>query len=79
MFLTIFLPLGLIMILSIFWILLYLISSNYFSDLKRNIIISIVCTMFLLHPNVTKQALSLFECINVGDNDMRMRMHVDYK
>ena len=50
-----------------------------YKSLKRNIIISIICSLFLLHPNITKQALGLFEWINVGDNDLRMRMHMDYE
>ena len=78
-FLTIFLPIALILIFVFIWVLLYLISSKKFGDLRRNVIISIICTMFLLHPNITKQALSLFECIDVGNNDLRVRMHMDFK
>ena len=77
-FLTIFLPIVLIVIFVLIWVILYLINSKVFRNLKRNIIISVICTLFLLHPNVTKQALSLFECISVGDNDMRMRTNMDY-
>ena len=78
-FLSIFLPIALILIFTSIWALVYLLSSKKFGDLKRNIIISVVCILFLLHPNITKQALSLFECISVGNNDMRMRMHMEYK
>ena len=78
-FLTIFLPLVLILIFTFIWILLCKINLTKFGEIRRNIIISVVCTLFLLHPNITKQALSLFECISVGNSDMRMRMHMDYK
>ena len=77
-FLTIFLPIILVFIFVLIWVILYLISNKVFSNLKRNIIISTICTLFLLHPNVTKQALSMFECIDVGEEDMRMRTNMDY-
>ena len=77
-FLTIFLPAVIIIIFVVIWTLLYLISRKYFGNLKRYIIISVICILFLLHPNVTKQAFSLFECINVGDNQMLMRTNMDF-
>ena len=78
-FLTIFLPIVLISIFVLLWVTLRLISPAMFGGWKRNSIISIICTLFLLHPNITKQALGLFECIDVGEGDFRMRMHMDYK
>ena len=77
-FMSIFLPVILVLIFLIIWIILYLISNKMFGNFKRNIIISIICTLFLLHPNLTKQSLSLFECISVGDDKMRMRTNMDY-
>ena len=60
-FLSIFLPVILIIIFMLIWSILYMINKRLFGNIKRNIIISIICTMFLLHPNLTKQALSMFE------------------
>ena len=77
-FLAIFLPIILIGIFILIWLTLSLISSTMLESLKRNIIISVICTLFLLHPNLTKQSLGLFECIKIGNEDYRMRMHMDY-
>ena len=73
-FLTIFLPFVTKISFGFIWTLLYLISQKYFDNLKRHIIKLVICTLFLLRPNVTKQAFSLFECISVGDDQMRMRI-----
>ena len=77
-FLTTFIPIALIIIFILMWVVLYLINHKVFSNLKRNIIVSIICILFLLHPNVTKQAFSMFECISVGGTEMRMRANMDY-
>ena len=77
-FLTIFLPIVLILIFMLIWTILYLVSSSRFGDWKRYVVISIICTLFLLHPNITKQALGLFECVDIGEGEKRFRMHMDY-
>ena len=78
-FLAIFLPIILIGIFILIWLILSLVSSTMHDSLKRNIIISVICTLFLLHPNLTKQSLGLFECIEIGNQNYRMRMHMDYQ
>ena len=77
-FLTIFLPIVLVLIFVTIWTILYLISPSRFKDWKRYVIISIICTLFLLHPNIAKQALGLFECVEIGGGERRFRMHMDY-
>ena len=77
-FMSIFIPFILIIILALIWGILYMISNKKFGNFKRNIIISVICTLFLLHPNLTKQSLSLFECISIGEGIMRMRTNMDY-
>ena len=78
-FLSFFLPVVLIFILSIVFGTLHSISPTRFSDIKRYIVISVVSSIFLLHPNITKQTLSLFECVSIEEDDFRMRVHTDYK
>ena len=78
-FMTTFLPIVLICIFILIWLTLSIVSSKMLESLKRNIIISIICTLFLLHPNLTKQSLGLFECVEIGNKDYRMRMHMDYQ
>ena len=75
---NIFLPLMLILIFVAIWSLLYFIKPSKFQNWKRHVIISIICTLFLLHPNITKQALGMFECTEVGGGKRRFRMHLDY-
>ena len=77
-FMSIFLPIVLILIFVLIWAILYLFNNRMFGNYKRNIIVSIICTLFLLHPNLTKQSLSLFECISVGEDKIRMRTNMDY-
>ena len=78
-FLNIFLPFVLILMFVTIWSLLYFIKPSKFQNWKRHVIISIICTLFLLHPNITKQALGMFECTEVGGGKLRFRMHLDYE
>ena len=77
-FLTIFLPIVLILIYLTIWTILYFISPSRFGEWKRYVVISIICTLFLLHPNIAKQSLGMFECVEVGGGERRFRMHMDY-
>ena len=77
-FLTIFLPIVLVLIFVTMWTILYFINPSRFKDWKRYVVISIICTLFLLHPNIAKQALGLFECIEIGGDKWKFRMHMEY-
>ena len=77
-FLSTFLPIVLILIFVFIWTILYYIKPSRFEDWKRYVVISIVCTLFLLHPNIAKQSLGLFECVDTGGGERRFRMHMDY-
>ena len=72
--LTGFVPLVLILICSLFWSLLYFFMHKWWSNLKRNIIVSIIWIIFLLHPTITKSSLQIFEWTNVDQNDKRMSL-----
>ena len=76
--LTGFVPLILIIICSFLWILLYFFVNKWWKDLKRNIIVSIIWIIFLLHPTITKSSLLIFECTNVDQNDKRMSLYIKY-
>ena len=54
------LPFALIVFYSLMWIIMYLFFNKYFSDLSRNIIVSIIVILFLLHPALTRAGLSIF-------------------
>ena len=70
LFLTGLLPLGLIFLFSVVFWILYLTGIKWFKDLKRNIIISVIWIIYLLHPTLTKSSLSIFQCTTV-DTDMK--------
>ena len=76
-FLTGILPIILIWIVALIFIVLYYISKKWFGDVKRNIGISAIWIIFLLHPTLTKVSLGLFQCIQIDVNDNRMRNDLD--
>jgi hypothetical protein len=61
LFLTVFLPIILALIVSLIWITVYLIHKSWCPDLKRYLIISYISIVFLLHPKLTEQSFSLFK------------------
>ena len=56
-----FLPVALILIYVILWLSIYLIFKKYSRDLKRNIIVSVLVILYLLHPALTRSSLSMFQ------------------
>ncbi|CAI2387268.1 unnamed protein product [Moneuplotes crassus] len=48
-------------------------------ELRRAIVVSLICIIFLLHPKLTFEALSAFRCTQVDSNDYRMTLHMDFK
>ena len=56
-----FLPIALILIYAVVWICMYFILKKYFKDFKRNIIVSVVVILYLLHPSLTRSSLSIFQ------------------
>jgi hypothetical protein len=76
-FLTGLLPIFLVLISIIFLCSLYPISFKVFKDLKRNIIVTIVVLMFLLHPTLTRVGLEMFQCVKIDEGDYRVRIDLD--
>ena len=78
-FLVALLPIILIFLYSFVWILAYLISKRYFSDIKRNIVISSIVILYMLHPALIRTGLSIFQCVKVSENDSRVRSDLNMK
>ena len=78
-FLIALLPLALILLYSVMWTILHLALNKYFKDLTRNIIVSIIVILFLLHPTLTRSGLSIFQCVKVDDNEFRVRVDINMK
>ena len=47
-------------------------------DLKRAIVVSMVCVVFLFHPTLTIESLSVFTWNKVDEGDSRMTHHMEY-
>ncbi|CAI2376317.1 unnamed protein product [Moneuplotes crassus] len=77
LFLSALLPLIFIIISACIWSLLGLTGHKWFDDTKRNISITIICILFLFHPTLTKQSLSLFQCTDVGNGESRMTIDMN--
>ena len=61
LFLMALLPIILFVITSMIWVIVKLICSKWIPDLKRNIAISFISIIFLLHPQLANNSLSIFQ------------------
>ena len=61
----------------IFFTIMHTWAPRYFSDFKRNVVISSITLIYFLHPTITTQALGIFQCIEVGDGEKRVRMDLN--
>lgn len=55
------LPIVLFLLTVAIWGLLYLIPYKWFKNYKRNLIVTNVVVLFMLHPNLTSNFLTVFE------------------
>ena len=78
-FLIALLPLILIVLYCIIWTMMHLVFKKHFQDIKRYIVVSMIVILFLLHPALTRSGLSIFQCVEVGDNDFRVRVDINMK
>jgi hypothetical protein len=76
-FLTAFLPVALFLILILMWSFLYMIHKKWFGNIKRNIIVSIIVIIFMLHPTLTITGLSMFQWIEIDKGNLRVKIDLD--
>ena len=72
-FLTALLPLMIVLVFCVIFVVLYYVWNSRFADIKRNIGVSAIWIVFLLHPTLTRVSFNIFQCIKVDTNDFRMR------
>ena len=60
LFLTSLLPLILFVIVAVIWGVAYLIKKKWVKSMQRNLAISFISIVFLLHPKLAEQSLSVF-------------------
>lgn len=58
LFLLIFLPIGLFALISLIWTLVYIFRNKWVVDMTRNLAISFISVVFLLHPQLTQAGLN---------------------
>ena len=74
LFLTALLPIIIFVFACLVFTILKIAWSNRFGDIKRNIGISVVWIIFLLHPTLSRESFSIFQCIDADSGDSRMRL-----
>ena len=60
LFLLALLPIVLFIIVSIIWIIVYLINKRLVKNMPKNLVISAISIVYLLHPQLTKQSINVF-------------------
>ncbi|CAI2375821.1 unnamed protein product [Moneuplotes crassus] len=75
-FLTGLLPLLLIILGILFWLLAYAILRDRI-NLKRNLYITVIVTIFLMHPMLTKVGFEIFQCVQVDKNEYKVKTDLD--
>jgi len=60
LFLLAFLPLILFGIVTLIWLLTYIVNKKYVKTMKRNLAISAISIILLLHPKLTEQSINTF-------------------
>ena len=60
LFLLAFLPIVLFIIVALIWLIIYAINRKYVKNLTRNLVISGISIVFLLHPKLTQQSINAF-------------------
>ena len=77
LFLLMWLPIILFLFISIIWFLLYLFKRNWVKDIQRNLIITFISIVFLLHPKMAQEGLSMFRCVEIGNQNLKVRVDTD--
>ena len=61
LFLIALLPIMLFVLVSILWLIVFVFRYKWVPELKRNIVISFISIVFLLHPTLAENSLSIFQ------------------
>lgn len=78
-FLSALLPLFSIILSFWIWSIIYLLFKKWIKDLKRNILVTNIVILFILHPNITRTFVTVFQWIEVEENDYRVTIALNMK
>ena len=76
-FLTALLPLILLILFWIIWMILRVIWKRLVPDLSRNIAISFISIIFLLHPRLVQNSIVMFQWVKVDIGDIRAKVNLE--
>ncbi|CAI2373860.1 unnamed protein product [Moneuplotes crassus] len=76
-FLLIWLPLIIFLFVALIWVLIYYIKPKWVPNLTRNLVISFVSIVFLLHPKFAQESMNLFRCVKIDEGIMKARIDTD--
>ncbi|CAI2362983.1 unnamed protein product [Moneuplotes crassus] len=68
LFLLIFLPLALFFVISLIWVVIYLIKRRWMKNIQRNLTISFISVVFLLHPRLTQAGINIWRCVKIDED-----------
>jgi predicted outer membrane repeat protein len=74
LFLSSLLPLILFFFVSLIWVGLFVIKRKWVPDLKRNIAISVISILFLIHPKLTENSLEIYRWVEIDQNVTKVRI-----
>ena len=77
LFLMALLPVILFMIISAIWVGVYFIKHKWVPELKRNIAISFISIILLLHPTLADNSLGIFQCVEIDDGISKVRIYTE--
>ena len=77
LFLMAVLPIMLFIVISLIWIFIYLVRQKWIPELKRNITISFISIIFLLHPTLAENSLSIFQCVEIDNNISKVLIYTE--
>ncbi|CAI2371351.1 unnamed protein product [Moneuplotes crassus] len=83
LFLFLLLPLFLMMIYLVIFgglkLSMRLMNNNRQIDTTRYMVVTLVCIIFIFHPRMSFESMSLFQCEQVDKDDFRMRNYLEYR
>jgi len=60
LFLTMFLPFILFLMVSLIWVIMYWIKKEWIKDFQRYLVITFISILFLLHPKLAQESINIF-------------------
>jgi hypothetical protein len=66
-------------VFGIYKIMIRVIKPNWNVDFRRYMVVSLVCIIFVFHPRMSFESLSLFQCQKVDDDKYGMRGNLYYE